>query len=95
MPPPKPANEPEPSQVNPPSIEYCKPLPFGEVAVIVIVPSSTPQSVGCVEVAETITGATLSSNISHGPTTSQVPLAFLTMIQYVPPAKPVNVFDDW
>ena len=84
----------EDCQLLPPSIEYWIALPIGELAVIVIVPSATPQSVISVPTALVNTGGVLSSRTSVGPVTSQPPPAFLTAISYDPPAKPVNIFDD-
>ena len=69
MPPARPVNEPEPSQVVPPSIEYCSGEPFGDDAVIMIVPSEIPQSVGSVNIVDAITGSTLSVNVMTGPVT--------------------------
>ena len=60
-------------------IEYSNALPFEEDAVIVIVPSFKPQSVGSVCVTTEITGGTLSSIVTGAVETTQVALeAFLT-----------------
>ena len=57
-------------------------------------PSIKPQLDGLVGATFVITGCTLSINITFGADTIQVPSAFLTRIWYVPPARPVNVFDN-
>ena len=66
-------------------------MPIGELAVIEIVPSATPQSLTSVLTADVKIGGVLSSITSIGPRLSQPPLAFLTLVSYVPPHKPVNV----
>ena len=61
-------------------MEYCKAFPIEELAVMVIVPSATPQSVGSVPTAALKVGSTLSTNTSVVPTTIQVSSPFLTWI---------------
>ena len=73
----KPVNVPDCDQEAPSLIEYST-APCALDAVIVIVPSLTPQSVGLVEVTDEMTGAILSVNTSIGPNTSQEPSAFFT-----------------
>ena len=75
-------------QFSPPSIEYSI-IPTPE-AVIVIVPSSTPQLFGLADVTFVMVGCTGSVKITSASVTVHVPSAFLTRIGYVPPAKLVN-----
>ena len=88
----KPTNKPLFDQFAPPSIENCKAFPALVFAVMVIVPSACPQSVGSVKVALVITAATLSVKLMFEPITSHVPSAFLTRISYglFAAAKPPN-----
>ena len=59
-------------------IEYCT-APLLE-AVISIVPSFTPQSVGSVDATFEIVGAVGAVNICVAPATTQVPPRYLTRI---------------
>ena len=61
-------------------MEYSRALPALEVAVIVIVPSATPQSVGFVEATLEMVGVTGFVKFTIEPVTTQVVSAFLTMI---------------
>ena len=74
----RPENEALFCQFKPPSMEYSRVLPADEVAVIVIVPSSTLQSVGSVDETFEMVGTTLFVNVTGVPVTIQVPSAFLT-----------------
>ena len=91
----KPANEPPfATQVSPLSIEYSS----GAVppdAVIVIVPSKAPQSVGSLEETFVILGAlgTVKMTGLFAYNTSQEPSVFLTDMLNVPAPKLLKIFD--
>jgi hypothetical protein len=70
-------NVPVCDQVPPPLIENST-APCADEAVMVIVPSVTPQFVMLVEATLAITGATLSVNTTVLPVTWQVPFALRT-----------------
>ena len=80
MPPPNPGKIFDTCQFVPPSIENSNELPIEELAVMVIEPSATPQSVGLADATFVMTGATLSVKFTICPVTSQDSSAFLTMI---------------
>ena len=61
-------------------MEYSIAFPALEVAVMVIVPSATPQSVGSVEATLVMVGVTGFVKFIIEPVTSQVSSAFLTKI---------------
>ena len=73
-------------------MEYSIALPALEVAVMVIVPSATPQSVGSEEATLVMVGVTGSTRFTIAPVTSQDSSAFLTIILYglLLPSSPVN-----
>ena len=70
-------------------------MPEPPVAVIVIVPSSTPHSVGCVSSIEVIDGADAELIITglFAQAVKHEPSVFLTKILYVPSPRPLKVLD--
>ncbi|MDZ7911438.1 MAG: hypothetical protein U5O16_06320 [Rhodococcus sp. (in: high G+C Gram-positive bacteria)] len=88
----KPVNTFDGCHVVPPLMEYSI-EPCAELAVIVIEPSVTLQSVTFVEATFAITGDILLIKVTSVDETSQELLAFLTLIWYEPPANPVKLFD--
>ena len=77
-------------------ILYSKAFPALDVAVMVMVPSEIPQSVGFVDATAEIVGKTGSVKTTVCPNTSHVPSAFLTRISFGLSLafKPLNTFDN-